>query len=510
MKQKLDSAGLTRLIPEMPYALFLIALAKILIHLIVNDQYGWHRDELATLDDARYLAWGYVAYPPLTPFIARIGLELFGPALVGIRFFAALAQSAVIILAGLMARELGGSRAAQLVSAVAVAICPVALMSAALFQYVSFDYLWWVLVAYLTLKLLKYEDPRWWLAIGAAIGLGLQTKYTIVFLAAGLAAGIFLTGSRRHLASPWLWGGAALSALIFLPNVLWQWQHGFISWDFLNSIHARDIRIGRTDGFLIQQLFVGANPAVIPFWIAGLYYYFFTPSGRRFRMLAWMFTVPLILFTVMKGRSYYLAPAYPMLIAAGAVMWQEWMQILSQRQAVLVMAVTCVFLSMGGTVGAALALPIGPVNSWLWNVRSKVQEDFAEEIGWQELVQTVAGIYSSLPESEKGQTGILTGNYGEAGAIDLYGPAYGLPKAISGINSYWLRGYGDPPPATLIILGFSKQQAEKYCDSCEVAGYATNRFGVRNEESIRHRDIFLCRRPHVQWQEFWKTFRWFG
>ena len=185
--------------------LVLLALFSILLHTLTNGQYGFHRDELATLDDARYLAWGYVAYPPVTAFIGRLALALFGPSLMALRFFAALAQGIAMVLTGLMARELGGKRLAQLVAAIAAAIAPVAFASGALFQYVSFDYLWWVLTAHLMIRLLKSEDPRWWLGIGAAIGAGMMTKYTMAFLVGGIVCGVLLTGARRYLRSPWLW-----------------------------------------------------------------------------------------------------------------------------------------------------------------------------------------------------------------------------------------------------------------------------------------------------------------
>jgi len=220
--------------------LLLLALARVLLHTLTNGQYGFHRDELATLDDARYLAWGYVAYPPLTPAVARVALELFGPSLPGLRLFAALAQGATMVLAGLMARELGGGRWAQIVASLAVAIAPISLLMGALFQYVAFDYLWWTVVAYCAIRLLRSEDPRWWLGIGAAIGLGMLTKYTMAFCSIGLVAGVLLTSSRRYLASRWAWGGAALALLVVLPNLLWQAQHGFVSLEFLGAIHARE------------------------------------------------------------------------------------------------------------------------------------------------------------------------------------------------------------------------------------------------------------------------------
>ncbi len=479
-----------------------LAAARILLHTLANSHYGFHRDELATFDDARYLAWGYVAYPPLTPFIARVGLALFGPWLPGLRFFAALAQGVAMVTSGLMARELGGRRWSQIVAALAVAIAPVSLAAGSLFQYVTFDYLWWVLVAYFVIRLLKSEDPRWWLPIGAAIGLGVMTKYTIAFLVAGLAVGILVTPARRLLANRWVWIGAAVSLLIFLPNLIWQVRHDFISLDFLSYIHARDVRIGRTKGFLIEQLFVPANPATIPLWIAGLYFYFFAPDGKRYRAIGWMFVVSLALFTIAQGRSYYMAPAYPMLLAAGTVLWEQRFPL---RRARVYPA-----LAVGAVFGVAFTVPIAPVNSAWWNIASKVSDDWREEIGWQDLAQTAAGIFKSLPAGDRGRTRILAGNYGEAGAIDLYGSFYGLPKAISGVNSYWLRGYGDPPPETLIVLGFSRAFVDRTFEQCELAGHTSNRYGVRNEETEDHPDIFVCRRLRQPWPEFWKHFRHFG
>jgi 4-amino-4-deoxy-L-arabinose transferase-like glycosyltransferase len=490
--------------------LILLALARIVLHTLTNGQYGFHRDELAMLDNARHLDWGYVDYPPLTPLIGRVALELFGPSLVGLRLFSALAQSTAMVLAGLMARELGGTRLAQVVAALAVAIAPVSLAQGALFQYVTFDYLWWVLIAYLTIRMLKSDDPRWWPGIGVAIGLGMLTKYTVAFYVAGVAAGVVLTQARRYLTSPWLWGGVALSLLIFLPNLIWQVQHNFISLDFLGDIHARDIRIGRTGGYLTEQFYVCANLFTIPLWVAGLYFYFFAPVGRRYRPLGWMFAVPFVLFLIAQSRAYYLAPAYPMLIAAGAMLMERWLASLPAGRARMVRRMAWGALVVGGVVFGAVALPIAPVNSPWYDVASTVNDGLKEEIGWPELAETVAGIYTALPAEDKAQAGILAGNYGEAGALNLYGPAYGLPEAISGINSYWLRGYGDPPPQTLIVLGLPHSAAEQFFETCDLAGHVTNRYGIENEETRDHPDIFVCRRLRQPWPELWKHFRWFG
>ncbi len=486
-----------------------LAAVRLALETYANGQYGFHRDELATLDDARHLAWGYVAYPPLTPFVGRLSMEIFGLSLRGIRFFAALAQAAAMILAALMARDLGGRRWAQIVAGVAVGVAPISLAAGVLFQYVSFDYLWWVAAAWFAVRLLRTEDPRWWIPIGAVIGLGLLTKYTVVFFAAALLAGLLFTDARRYLLTRWLLAGAAVAGLIALPNALWQLQHGFVSLDFLKSIHARDIRIGRTSGFLPEQLYVAANPLTVPLWIAGLAFYFASEAGRRFRALGWTFLVTLALFVLAKGRSYYMGPAYPMLLAAGAVLWD---QIIEARQAAarrICRSLTYAALAAAATVAIALTVPLAPVNSPWWNVAVRIMGDWREEIGWPELVETTARVWNSIPPDQRGHAAILTANYGEAGSIDLFGSAYGLPQVFSGINSYWDRGYPDPAPETVILLGFSRAFADRNFDSCEVAARPWNRYGIRNEETS-YPAIFLCHRLRQPWPEFWKKFRYYG
>jgi len=489
--------------------LILLALARVILHAITNNNYGFHRDELATLDDARYLAWGYVAYPPLTPFIGRIGLDLFGPSIAGVRFFSGLAQAAALVLSGLTARELGGKSWAVIVSGLAIWIAPVSFAQGALFQYVSFDYLWWVVIAYCMVRLLKTENPRWWLGIGAVIGLGMLTKYTMAFFAVGLDGAVFLSPLRRYLKSRWLWGGVGLAVLVFLPNLIWQIQHNFISLQQLSSIHAHDVQIGRADHFLLDQLLIGSNPFTFPLWLTGLYFYFFTRTGRPYRALGWMYLIPLLLFLLAQGRGYYLAPAYPMLLAAGAVSGERWLAGRKPFVSAMLKGVTYTALALGAAFIIALALPAAPVNSAWWEFASGANSDLKEEIGWPELAHTVAAIHDALPVEEKAQVGIFTNNYGEAGAINMYGPALGLPTALSGVNSYWLRGFGHPPPQTLIVIGYKRAAIEPYFETCELAGHITNRYNVQNEES-KVADIFVCRRLRKTWEEFWQEIHHFG
>jgi hypothetical protein len=483
--------------------------AKLIFHVATNGQYGFHRDELATLDDARHLDWGYVAYPPLTPFIGRIALTLFGTSLTGFRFFAALAQCIIIVLAASMARRLGGGRPAMFIAAAATAIAPMSIGASALFQYVSFDDLWVVLMAYFVVRLCESGDARWWIAIGVAIGLGAETKYTIAFFVAGLVTGVFATPLRRHLRSKWLWIGAAIAVAIALPNIWWQVHHDFISLEFLRHIHERDVRIGRTAGYFRDQVVDCTHPLTVPLWLLGLYRLLFTPRGGRFRVLAAMAIVPFFLFAIAHGRGYYLAPVYPMLFAAGSAELQRALERFSHVGRRVAYAAIAVVLTCGSAI-ALLILPLGAPGTRLFRRAVQVNGDLVEEIGWPELVRETAAIYESLAPGERAHAGIYCANYGEAGAVDLYGVAYGLPNAISGVNSYWQRGPGNPPPSTLIVLGGGRERLERRFRSIVLAGHTPNPWKIENEETRDHPDIFICREPLQPLNVVWPSLRSFG
>ena len=492
------------------YPVLFLAAGLFVVRLLCNGHYGFHRDELQVLDDARHLAWGYVAYPPLTPFLARIELLLFATSLDGFRFFSALAQSIAVVIAAAIAGELGGNGQARLAAAAATAFMPFAMLAGSEFMYVSFDFLWGVLLAWFVLRLINGGNPRWWLAIGAIIGLGMLTRYTIGFAVAGLVLGVFTTPLRQHLRGPWLWAGVALSLLLFLPNFLWQMQHDFVYLDFVRHIHERDIRWGRTAGFFPDQLYGNASLFTLPLWLAGLWFVVRARDDARYRALAWMYLVPLVLFALARGRGYYLAPAYPVLLAAGAVAMERWFFGLPALSAHAMRATQWLLLVFAGVTSAAIALPLAPVNSIGWRISRAAHDNFAEQIGWQEFVHRVAEVYDSLPSQERAHTAILANNYGEAGAIDLYGPALGLPAAISRTNSYWHRGYGDPPPLTVIELGNAAEDEKGSVAKCTSYGRFHNSRGVDNEESASGYEIFVCRDIPPKWKEIWGAKPRFG
>jgi hypothetical protein len=510
-------------------ALLVVAGAITVLHLLTNSRYGFHRDELQFLYDARHLDWGFVAYPPFTPFVERISMALFGLNLVGLRLVSVLAQGTAIVATGLMARELGGQRLAQFTAALAVALSPLPLFQGTQFQYTSFDYLWWVLVAYFTVLLLRTENPRWWLAIGAAVGMGLLTKYSIIFYIAGILAGVAFTRARRYLKSPWFWAGIALAVLICLPNFLWQVRHQFISYDFLQYIHTRDVLQGHAIGFIPDQLTVCINPVAGLLAVAGLGSFLLS---SRYRMLAWMYIVPFAILFFAEGRGYYLAPAYPMLLAMGAVAGEQWAAAPRKLSASALkklrkgaiaqsrrstsglgrrVAVAVFFTGLAACGAAIFAMEIpfqssGPLRDFAL----ERNHDQREEFGWNELVKTVAGIRDSLTPEQQASLGIMVGNYGEVGAIEILGPPYHLSPPLSLVNSAWLRGYPTPQPTTLIVVGLSHEAVDKVFTGCQLAGHNGNAEGIPNEESTIHPDIFVCGSPRLPWPDFWARYKGFG
>jgi hypothetical protein len=482
------------------------AAAFALAHILTNGRYGFHRDELQFLSDARHLDWGFVAYPPLTPFLEHVSLSLFGLSLVGLRLFSVIGQAVVILVSGLMARDLGGNRLAQVAAAITVGLSGLPIFEATEFQYTTFSYLWWVLVCWFVIRLLKSEDPRWWIAIGAAIGLGLLTKYSSVFFVAGLLAGLVLTRARRFFLSAWFYAGVGVALLLFLPNIIWLAHHDFISYAFLQHIHARDVGEGRAEGYWKYQFLLDANLFATPIWIAGLIAF---ARSSRYRILAWMYAVPVLVFWANKGRFYYVAEAYPALVSMGCTVAEGW---LLRRPAWAQRTVATVYFAGVAVMGAYLAAILVPIASDgpLRDFALKNNGDLREEFGWDDMNRAIAGVRDSLSPDQRVNFGIITGNYGEAGAIENLGGAYQLPPPISLTNSFYLRSYPEPQPSTLIVVGWSHEQVDREFTACRVAGHNGNALGIHNEESSDHPDIFVCGPPKKGWPEFWRTNQRFG
>jgi 4-amino-4-deoxy-L-arabinose transferase-like glycosyltransferase len=468
-----------------------LAALKVAVSMVFADRYGWHRDELYYLASARHLALGYVDYPPLSPAIARLVQVVAPDSLAALRFTTALAGALVVVLAALIARELGGGRRAQVLSALAVVISPLFIAGNFIFETVSFDQVAWALLLWLVARALAGREPRLWLLAGLVLGIGLETKYTVAGLAVALAAGLLLTPARRHLATRWPWLGAGLALLLLLPNLWWQAGHG---WDSVAyTLHHR----GSTDGpvaYWLQQAFL-VQPLLLPLVVAGAVWLW---RSGTFRALALTAVLVELLFFAVGGKSYYPAPVYPLLYAAGAV-WLE--RSVGSRMLRRAWAAAAVVTTL---VVVPLLLPVLPADVAVRSGVSKMPT-LAEMYGWPDLARQVAAAYASLPAADRPGTMVLASNYGEAGALDLYGPGLGLPPVVSPHLTYYYWAPARMSPDIVIAIGYRRQDLDPLFANVTQVGTITNSSGVENQEAGM--PIFVCRSPRRPLWQAWPSLK---
>ncbi len=481
------------------------ALFKLLLHLPVLSRYGYHHDELYFIACGRHLDLGYVDHAPLVPWIARLATALFGDSVAGLRIFATLGGASAVLLVGLLARELGGGRFAQLLACLAMLVAPVFLRTGNLFCIPAFEPLFWLGASYLIVLLVERDDPRLWVGVGLVAGLGLLNKHSMLFFGFGLAVGILATPLRRHLRTPWPWLGAAAALLVFLPNLAWQVAHGWPTLYFLVDLN-RGTMAGIAALQFVAGQFLYLNPVAAWVWIAGLVFYF-SPAGRRYRVLGWIWVAAFLVLLVAKSKIYYLAPAYPALLAAGGVATERW---IARRRAAWLRPAAVGLLVSGGLAFAPLSVPLLSIDTTdryvtavTFGAFENVYEltgDLHGMFGWPERVAAVERAYRSLPAETRERTVIWASGYGTAGAIDHLGRAGGLPFATSLANSYWMWGLPHHPIDTLLAAGFDRATLERVCGEVEIL----------EQVELEHVDpddrefiVAACRKPRRPLAEIW-------
>ncbi len=495
-----------------------IAAGAFVVLMAFAGRYGYHRDELYFLAASRHMAWGYVDQPPLSVALVWISRHLFGDSLYGLRLFPALAYAGAVLLAGLLARELGGRRFAQIFAALCLAVSPF-LIAAHLAGPTVYDLVGWGVTMLVVMRILRTGDQRLWLLVGVVVGVSLFAKQTILLLVVALLAGFVVNRQWRVLGSRYLWVGAALALVIWLPNLLWQAGHGWPALAMSGSLQQEHSGLGYALKFVFIQFALPGWWAA-PVWLAGLWALWREPRFRAYRAFAAAYGLLFVfLIVVIADRPYYLGPLYLALFGAGAIVTGEVVQGSrrffsptqpSRRLLWRSPRAAIAWILVLGVLFLPMALPILPAH-WLHTVPlQKINYNLGEEVGWPELVRTVAGVYDSLPASERATTAIVTGNYGEAGAVDRYGPALGLPPAYSGHNNYWWWG---PPPAgatTAIVIGLDADGAwlRRYWASVTLAGRVRNAAGVDNDEEGM--PVWLCRGLKRPWRVIWPDFRQYG
>jgi hypothetical protein len=484
--------------------IFLIAAAAFAVEMAVSARYGYARDELYFLAAGHHLAFGYVDQPPLTPLLARISAAVTGNTLAGLRILPALGLAALVVATAAMSRMLGAGRTGQVLAALAAATCAEYLGAMHELTTTMPDFVFWTATLLLVMRLLASQDPRWWVAIGGCVGLGSEAKWNIGFLVVALAAGFGATGgARRLLRSRYLLLGGVIAVALAAPDLVWQAGHG---WPNLDVFRALQGAAGHNRAVFWPGQFLYSGPVLTPVWVTGAIWSLRSAAARRFRPVAIACAVAIGLQFVLGGKAYYPGAAYTFLFAAGCVRIERWLA--GRRvmaRGIRPAAVVGAAMLAGAVIAAPVALSVLPARTLHTVPLQKINYDLAETIAWPKLVTLVAREYDALPGPQREHTAILAGNYGEAGAIERYGPGLALPQAYSGANNFWL--WGPPPGADTSAIAVNVDPALLRREFADVRQVATfwNGLGVSDDEQgVR---VFLATGLRTSWAQAWPTFR---
>ncbi|MFE3198104.1 ArnT family glycosyltransferase [Embleya sp. NPDC059237] len=478
----------------------LIMVAVFALQAAVSARYGFHRDELYFVVAGRHLAWGYVDQPPLTPLLARASGELFGDDPQDLRIFAALACAGTVLLVALIAREFGSGRAGQLLAAACAATSGIVLGIGHLWSTATLDIVAWLLIAWFVLRLLRTGDGRWWLAVGAAVGFAMLNKYLVGYLVVALLVGLFAVGPREVLRSRWLVGGVAIAIGLSAPGLWWQATHDWPQFTVAGGISTDDGIKNRIMFVPLQIAYL--SPLFVPIWVAGARRLLRAPQIDWARSIVPGYAVLCVLVIASGGKSYYALPLLLVLVAAGCEPTVQWAASRPGRRVpvgsmLLVATVTSAVISLP-------LLPAGRVNAVIG-----INPEQGEQIGWPELADAAAVAWGRIPPDQRGRAVLFAGNYGEAGALDRYGPARGLPKPYSGHMSF--ADWGPPPdradgPVVVVREGEVTARYRDFVD-CRLVTRVDNGKGVDNEE--QHAVVELCAGTTKPWSRIWPDLRHF-
>lgn len=494
-----------------------LAVASMAIHLAFINEYGYFRDELYYIACSKHLSWGYVDQPPLSIFLLAFTRWLFGDSLLAIRIPAAIAGSAMVFIAGRMARQLGGGRGAQVIAALATLTSPVILGNAGrYFSMNAFDLFFWAIAGSIAIEIFRANRPRLWILFGAVAGLGLMNKYSMGFFVLGLIVGMLLTPERIHFRRPWFWLGTAAGACIFFPHLLWEFRNGFPTLEFMDNATAlKNIPTSPWAFFLGQITEAGPTNAIV--WIPGLIFLLMSKNMRPYRLFGFMYVVIFVILAFQNAKAYYLSPILTLLFAAGGCA----IEAVGAGSFAWIRPAVGALVVFGGIIAAPFTLPVLPVNTFIQYQNSlgipplrdertplgPLPQYYADMFGWQEMVDTVARIYGELSPHDREQCWIYTRNYGEAGAIDFFGRSRGLPGATCTHNSYWFWKPDRWSGEVAIMFGRSNDTADaspdlrRFFDSIELAGFTHGNLAMPYETG---RPIYICRGARFTLEWLWQ------
>lgn len=520
MEAKLESRT-AELPPLAVGALAVLAGAKLLLHLFTNGNYGYFIDELYYIACSEHLDFGYVDHPPLSVVVLWLSRAVLGDSLPALRFLPALAGAATVFLAGMIARSFGGRRFAQVVAGIAVIISPLFLYMNTIVSMNVYDVLIWALAAWLVALIINREEgvsvPKLWLLLGLVLGVGLQNKISVLFFGFALVVGLLLTSQRRHLITAWPWAAGAISFGIFLPHIIWQMANDWPTLEFIHNASVLKNRPMSVFEFLGAQM-LELHPLNQILLFLGLWFFLISRTGKPYRLFGWMYLALFAVLVTRNAKPYYAGPIYPLMLAGGGVAVEL---LIARTRKGWPQFVVVVLLVVSGATLAPMALPVLPVETFIryqhrllgGTIPSSEQKEvgplpqhYADMFGNEEMVALVAEVFHELTPEERARCTIWGMAYPQAGAVDFFGPRYGLPKAISSHNNYWLWGPGKGTGEILISAGLNEEILGELYEEVSVARTFHHPYAMpwRNNHPI-----FLCRRPRVSLKEAWPEFKHF-
>ncbi|HCY76225.1 MAG TPA: hypothetical protein DHV28_09920 [Ignavibacteriales bacterium] len=496
--------------------LIYLALFKLAVLIIFAGNYGLFRDEYYYVEISKHLDWGYVDVQPLTAIILAVSRAMFGESIFGIRIFSYLAGSAIIIVAGLIAREMHGGKFAQIFTGFTVIFSGVILGTSSFYSMNAFDILLSSLMFYFIIRLVNTENSKLWIIIGLIFGLGLQNKLTFLFLGFGLLIGLILTKNRQYLKSKELWFGILIALIIFLPNIIWQVANNYPTLDFMRNAAAFKNKPMGIIKFTISSL-LELNPVFTPFILTAFYFLFFSKPGKIFRIIGWIYVSVFLVFVFNNGKPYYMGVLYPTILAAGVVGADYLIENYLKKYVRLILVIVTVPLVL---IPLPFSIPVLDVETFIkysetLGIKPESGERselgllpafYADRFGWEEMVQKTALAFNKLTDSEKNEALIFGQNYGEAGAINFYRQKYSLPQAISSHNNFWIWGYPENYKGNiLIVIGSNSKELMGFFEDVKQVESHWNKYGMPYENV----DIFICKKPRLPISEIWERIKFY-
>lgn len=509
-----------------------LAAVKLAIQVVGNIMaqhagYGIFRDEMYYLICGRHLAFGYVDQPPMVALQARLSEMLFGfRHMWSLRLISALAGAATVFLTGALVWAMGGTRRAAALAMLGVTVAGVYLGIDSFLSMNSFDPVFWMVCALALIRIVREHGVpgreavvrNWWLVLGVSAGLGMENKVSEVFFLVAVLVALLLTPQRRMLASRWLAAAIGIIVVLALPYLLWQIHYHWPTLEWLRDVgkSGKDVKLPPLQ-FVGQQVMM-LTPWTAVLWLSGVVWLLAAKRARPYRFLGVLYLVFLATMVVLHAKDYYLAPVYPIYFAAGAMCWLP-----AEREGMgrrLAVSAYALLLVVGFVLTVPFSIPVLPpqqLMAWMKTMHFRAADSevhgatplpqfYADRFGWHEMVEKVARVYDALPPQERAVTGILADNYGEASAVNLYGPRYGLPWAISGHQNYWIWGpHGYTGQEMILIVDTSLAALKPYYASCTLEGRLDDPLAMPWE----HKPIYLCRGRKTPYAEDWKDFKYY-